>query len=788
MGLFERMRVRGRAGGDAAAPGAQDALRLIGEGNALEDAGRHGDALQRYDDAIRCAPALARAHLNRGNALLALGDAEGAARAYATALVHDPDYAAAHYNLGNAHLRAGRREAALAAYMRALAIKPEFADAEVALGALHEDLGQPDAAAASYRRALQIDPGYAAAHSNLGNVLQRLGQHAAAVESYRRALECDAQLVMALYGLANALQALGRNEEAIVSYRLVLHGHPKFAEAHGNLGIALQALGRVDEAIASLRRAAEILPDVAALHFNLANALLDSGQAQDAIAGFRRALSLIPEFADAHLNLGNALRGIGRLEAALTCYRRVLEIEPDHVLAHNNIGNTLKDLGRLDEASASYRKALALDPDLDWARSNLLFIHNYQARPGSRDVTRRSPELWRNGDKARATVRGLARRSRARSLPARRHRDRRFAQSRGRLLRRSPACRPLVAIRRPPRASCLQRSCSDRSGQQANRCALPPMDGDRRAFRRGTRPTDPRRRHRHPDRSFRPHRLQSPTRVRLEAGAGAGDLARLFRDHRRRRRSITSLPIRGRCRHPKSANFTEKIWRLPDTRLCFTPPDEPVAVAPLRAADNGYVTFGCFNHLTKMSDDVVTLWSRVLHARARTASLFLKAKPDPGGCGAAAHRRAICHPPHGRRAPDIGGRRSHAPTYLAAYHRVDIALDPFPYPGGTTTVESLWMGVPVLTLAGERFLSRQGVGLLDECRACPIGSPPMPTTTWRARWRTPAISRDSLHCARDCGSRCWPRPSSTRNASPAISNRHCAACGTFGARASYPSP
>jgi predicted O-linked N-acetylglucosamine transferase (SPINDLY family) len=157
-------------------------------------------------------------------------------------------------------------------------------------------------------------------------------------------------------------------------------------------------------------------------------------------------------------------------------------------------------------------------------------------------------------------------------------------------------------------------------------------------------------------------------------------------------------------------NFTETIWRLPETRLCFTAPDVPVEVAPLPALSNGYLTFGCFNNLTKINDSVVALWARVMSAMPQSR-LFLKSKQ--------LHETSVRQSIIERfAAKGINADRlileGFAPRadYLAAYRRVDITLDPFPFPGGTTSAESLWMGVPVLTLAGKRFLSRQGIGLL----------------------------------------------------------------------------
>jgi predicted O-linked N-acetylglucosamine transferase (SPINDLY family) len=160
----------------------------------------------------------------------------------------------------------------------------------------------------------------------------------------------------------------------------------------------------------------------------------------------------------------------------------------------------------------------------------------------------------------------------------------------------------------------------------------------------------------------------------------------------------------------EEANFTENIWRLPETRLCFTPPDVDMEITPLPALSNGHLTFACFNNLTKMNDTVVALWARIL-AAVPTSRLFLKSKQlREASVRQSVVDRFAAHGIDSERLILEG--LSPRAEYLATYQRVDIALDPFPYTGGTTSVEALWMGVPVLTLAGECFLSRQGVGLL----------------------------------------------------------------------------
>lgn len=157
-------------------------------------------------------------------------------------------------------------------------------------------------------------------------------------------------------------------------------------------------------------------------------------------------------------------------------------------------------------------------------------------------------------------------------------------------------------------------------------------------------------------------------------------------------------------------HFTEKIWRLPHTRLCFTPPAGAPEVGPLPALRNGHLTLGCTNALIKLNDGVIATWSKILHTLP-TAVLLLKAKELGYGPAAQALLQKF-------EAQGIDPQRitlegpSERQAYFSVYQRIDFLLDPFPFPGGTTTAEALWMGVPVLSLAGNTFLARQGAGLL----------------------------------------------------------------------------
>ena len=564
----------------------------------------------------------------------------------------------------------------LSALQKKIKLFPEDAEAHNNLGYLLGTLGQLDDAVACLRRAIKIKPNYAEAHNNLGNILQTLGQL----------------------------------DDAVACYRLALKIKPDYAEAHNNLGNALGTLGQLDSSVACLRRALKIKPRYVEVHYNLGITLHEMGRLNEAVNSYRLALKIKPDYVEVHYNLGITLHEMGRLNEAMNSYRLALKIKPDYAAAYNNLGNVLKDLGQLDDAVASYRRALEIKPDYAMAHSNLLFIYNYQS---DRSAAMLLAEARRFGDL-------VARQA----LP---HTDYRNVPQSGRCLRVG-----LVSgdLRNHPvgffMESILAALASNASGR-LELIAYPSY------FR-----TDP-----------LTNRIKACCHEWHSAvGVSDENLARRIRDdgidilidlsgHTAHNRlpmfawkpapvqtswlgyfSTTGVAaidyfIADPWTAPEAegAHFTEKIWRLPETYLCFTPPDVDVKVAPLPALNNGYITFGCFNNLSKMNDAVVALWAKVLQA-VPGSRLFLKTKQldEAKVRQSVVNRFAIHGIDAGRLIMEGAAARA---DLLSAYNRVDIALDPFPYTGGTTSVEALWMGVPVLTLAGERFLSHTGESILQ---------------------------------------------------------------------------
>jgi protein O-GlcNAc transferase len=726
-------------------------------GNILLDRGDAQDALDAYLRAIKYKPDSAAAYFNIGSAHLRLENSEAAVAAYRQAVALKPDFADAHAGLEAALQMAAETyfqqglakqdlqqfDSAKLFYREAIKIRPSHVEACNNLAGILVLDGELDEAAAYFRRAVDAEPANAATLMNLANTQKALGQLPDAAASYRRVLEIVPNDLAALLKLGDVLVDLGEPASAIATYRRALEIEPGSAEAHSNLGVAYKKSRQLDAAAACFRQAVAIRPDFAEGHVNLGNVLQALGQIDAAAASYGRALEIKPDFAEAHSNYGTLFQLLDKLGLAEQSYRRALEINPDLAIAHNNLGivlslgrrfddsiasyeraiavaptyaeayanlgGVLKDVGRLDQALASLRRALELDANCALAHNNLLFIHNYVA---GQPAPLLLADARRFGEMASRLARPYTQWPNA-SDPERRLRVGFVSGDLcdhpvGYFLVNVLAALSSQASERLELFAYPTRACDDGTSQR--------LRASFKGWHSAVWLSDEALAQRIRDDGIdilidlsghtAHNRLTvfawkaAPVQVSwlgYFATTGVAAIDYFIADH-------WTLPPE------QEAHFSERIWRLPETRLCFTPPIAEIAVGALPALTNGYVTFGSFNNLSKVNDAVVALWAQVLNA-VPGSRLFLKCHQ----LGEASERQSTCvrfaaHGIHPGRLlfEDYVPRED----YLAAYQRVDFALDPFPFPGGTTTVEALWMGVPVLTLAGERFLSRQGVGLL----------------------------------------------------------------------------
>jgi predicted O-linked N-acetylglucosamine transferase (SPINDLY family) len=154
-------------------------------------------------------------------------------------------------------------------------------------------------------------------------------------------------------------------------------------------------------------------------------------------------------------------------------------------------------------------------------------------------------------------------------------------------------------------------------------------------------------------------------------------------------------------------HFVEKIWRLPEITQCFTPPDFDIKIKDLPVSRNNFITFGCANKLAKVNDDVVALWSKILSFVPNSKLLLKSTDLDNPKIIENTYKRFVKNKISNNRLI-LRGNSPSRKELLEVYNEIDIALDPFPFQGNTTTCEAAWMGVPVVTLKGNRFVFHFG--------------------------------------------------------------------------------
>jgi protein O-GlcNAc transferase len=463
----------------------------------------------------------------------------------------------------------------------------------------------------------------------------------------------------------------GRLHEAEKLYRKVLAEQPEHVDAIHNLGVIAQQVGH-----------------------------------PEGIVLLRRAIALKPDYVEAHNNLGSALRESGQLDEALAAYHQAIALKPGSAKAYNNLGNAMKDKGLLDEALEAYRHAIALDPGYVYAHSNLIYTMYFHPSCSGRMI-RAEAERWNERH-----ARGLA--SEIQPWTNQPDRDRQlrigYISPNFRQHTNGLAMLPLLNshdhsryhitcysdVQRPTHITmqCRQAAdewrditaCSDQEVAELVRRDRIDIFVDLVSHMAN-------------------HRLlvfaRKPAPVQVTYLGHQGTTGMGTMDYRLSDPHIDPPGI-------GDADYVEEIVRVPDCYLCFEPmPDSPPVNEP-PVLRNGYITFGSLNSFCKVTPQVLELWARILLA-VPGSRLILR-------CPVGESQLRVLHFFAQRGVDssrvDAGPHWMSAKSYLQFHDRIDIYLDPFPHAGHTTSMDALWMGVPLVTLAGQTAVGRGGVFLL----------------------------------------------------------------------------
>ena len=542
--------------------------------------------------------------------------------------------------------------------------KPEMALAWAALGNAYMEVRRSREATKALAEAHRLAPSDRSIKNNWGVALLRDGEYQAA------------QLVF---------------EELLVD-------DPENASLHNTLASVLLELSELDGAKVHIASALAIDDKNASLHLLAAKIHYACNKIQTAQDECNRALQLEPENVDALNYMAHMAQDNGHFGLALSLVRRALAVDASHAMSYMHLGNIYKSLGLFKESLTNYVRGLELSSNDINAHSNMLFALNYVAEVSPATATN---EARRFGELARrqAPWRYDAWKSRRAGQKIRVG----FVSSD---LRGHPVGYFIEALLRhldPNRFELFAYHATRREDQLTQRvkpffkqweCVHGMSDENlaKRIHADGVHLLFDLSGHTGGSRlsmfAFKPAPVQVAY-LGYFATTGLAEIDYILGD-----RFVT--PYRD------AAHFAEKIWQLPHSYWCYTPPSSEVSVGALPAVANGHVTFGCFNNTSKLNARVFDTWAEVMRL-VPGSRLLLKAKQldDKMLCNTVQQEFAARGVDHSR--VELEGWSGYV-DYLKAYQRVDIGLDPFPFPGGTTSMDSLWMGVPVVAIQGDRLV------------------------------------------------------------------------------------
>lgn len=634
------------------------------------------------------------------------GRLDEAALLYRRILKKRPNHFDILHLLAQVALQGGDAAEAAAFAGRAAAAAPHRSEPHALRGQAFLRLGRPDEAAANFREAVGRDSASAAAHNGLGTALRRLGKLAEAAASYERAVALEPAFGAAWYNLGQAHRATGDLARAEAALRRAAELEANSADARGALAEVLSARGRPAEAVPAFRAALALAPGNAAFHCGLGDALHALGDLAAAIEAYRQSVHLDPAVARAWWGLGCAQSTGKHFAAAADSLARAAALTPGAGEVHHNLGKALFELGQTGPALASLRRAAAL---LDAPGETLGMIA--VAVPGGPDDTslsiRESRRAWAAvcaptvpRDDASTQRSAEGRRLRVGYVSSffqhrnwmkpvwgvvNRHDRERFEVH---LFSDAPLSQIQFGYCRDPRDH-FHDITGLSNGAVAQRIAAEGIDVlvDLNGYSKLPRL---------PLFALRP----APVAVAWFGLYGTSGMS-----------CFDAAVVDAHVVPPgEEASCTEPVVRIDGCYLPFEANYPTPEVTPAPCRQRCYLTFGCLAPQYKITTEVVESWARILHG-APTSRLIVKnvllGTPDCREFMRGLFERFGI----GMDRVELDGPAEHF-TYLQKYADVDLSLDTFPYNGGTSTAESLWQGVPVLSFYGDRWAARISASLM----------------------------------------------------------------------------
>ncbi|KAK4777548.1 hypothetical protein SAY87_017735 [Trapa incisa] len=669
----------------------QNARALTHCGMLYKDEGRLVEAADSYQMALKVDPSYRRAAeclaivlADIGTSLKLGGSTEEGIQKYYEALKFDPHYAPAYYNLGVVYSEMMQYDMALQFYEKAALERPTYAEAFCNMGVIFKNRGELETAIACYERCLTVSPNFEIAKNNMAIALTDIGTKVKlggdicqGVAYYKKALYYNWHYADAMYNLGVAYGEMLEFDMAVVFYELALHFNPHCVEACNNLGVIYKDRDNLDKAVECYQLALSIKPNFSQSLNNLGVVFTVQGKMDAAVTMLQRAIAANPSYAEAYNNLGVLYRDVGNISMAITEYEHCLKIDPD---SRNSGQNRLLAMNYIEEGHPDK----LFEAHRDWGRHFMRLYSQYSSWKNTKDPERaliigyvspdyfthsvsyfiEAPLTYHDYQNYKVVVYSAVVKD-----------DGKTVRFREKVLENGGLWRDVYGIDEGKVASIIRDDKVD---------ILVELTGHTANNKLGTMACQP-----------------VPIQV---TWIGYPNTTGLPTIDYRITDSLADPP-------DTKQKYVEELIRLPKCFLCYTPSPEAGPISPAPVISNGFVTFGSFNNLAKITPKVLQAWARILCA-VPNSRLVVKCKPFC--CENIKESFLATLEQLGLEAlrvdllPLILLNHDH----MQAYNIMDISLDTFPYAGTTTTCESLYMGVPCITMAGSVHAHNVGVSLL----------------------------------------------------------------------------
>ena len=684
-------------------PGQIDALYYLG---VLYLQNGVNDAAEEYlAKALRKQPKFAEGHFNLGVALQGQDKLKEAAKAFSQAIKGDKTFQPARLNLGNVYMDLEQYDRAESVFRKLIKLAPKSEEAHLNFGRALSLKGEKDAAVEAYRHALELNPSYADAHLNIGAVLLERNEYEEAKGYFEQALEFDPRNAEAFNNLGVSWKRDGYPEHALSCFARASEIKPGFADAHNNIGAALYAFGDNEEAEAEVRKGIELSPDSPAAYCILGKILRAKRKHKESVDALNTAIKLAPKLPEAYREMGLTLSDINENESAMRAYRMAIKCDPNDSVAYNNLGMSHVLIGELDKAVDCFESSIKAMPAFSLAHSNKLFSLNYVPDLPHERLVEEHLEYGRMWDQE-YDKNGFANQPDP---------DRKL-----KIGYVSPDFRDHVVI------TFIEEMLKNHDRDKFELYAYAEVFNPDAVTERIKGYMD------HWRYTIERNSLDVAQQIRNDGIDVLVDLAGHTGNNRLPVFGLKPAPVQVTwIGYPNTtgmknidyimmtshflpqggeADFTEEVYKLPRVPITYKIKTERPDIGPSPYKENGYVTFGCFNNAIKTGDAARAAWAEILRC-VPDSRLLLKAHAFRNEETVTASKAAFEALGIDPDRITCEGPSKHS-VYLTRYRAIDLALDPFPYNGGTTSLDTLFVGVPMLSLEGGTWVSRIGSGLL----------------------------------------------------------------------------